>query len=220
MQITDALPSAQPGIIEILATDFFLFFVVVGVFIYALHRRSQTQKDLDISSMKLNLTALTTILLLIAMFAPSNLNFYPEPGTSDFTHLIAMSWDVVGFSIRGAMVGFVYFLVGLPFMFLRLVFVYQVYKYYLGITTRKRVVIAGILGEVQFALISLALLPVCYINPNLAAIISIPIPILLLVGLMILRFVPRAARISEWTELEDKDWWEKEKEETSDSDNA
>ncbi|MCK5264062.1 MAG: hypothetical protein KAR03_00510, partial [Candidatus Thorarchaeota archaeon] len=106
-----------------------------------------------------------------------------------------------------------FFLVGLPFMFLRLVFVYNIYKYYLGATTRKRVVITGILAELQFALISLAIIPFGLSSPGIAAILSIPIPILLIVGLLMLRYIPKPKGISEWTELdEDKDWWDKEKE--------
>ncbi len=154
--------------------------------------------------MKPSLTVLIVSLLLIALFGPSNLNMYLELGQ---IYLVGMSWELGSF-----MLSFTFFLVGLPFMFLRLVFVYQVYKYYLGTTSRKRVVITGILGELQFPLISLLLVPICLLNPGLAVIISIPIPILLIAGLLVLRYIPKPKGTSEWTELdEDKDWWDKEK---------
>ena len=204
MQITtDVLPSTP--IIAPLVTEIFLFIVLVGLLTYILHRQSQSQKNLDTSSMKPSLTVLIVSLLLIALFGPSNLNMYLELGR---IYLIGMSWE-----LGGVMLSFTFFLVGLPFMFLRLVFVYQVYKYYLGTTSRKRVLITGILGELQFPLISLLMIPICLLNPSLAVIISIPIPILLVAGLLMLRYIPRAQGVSGWTKLdEDKDWWDKEKE--------
>ncbi len=203
MQITTDIPPSTPIIVP-LVTDIFLFIVLIGLLTYILHRQSRSQKNLDTSSMKPSLTVLIVSLLLIALFGPSNLNMYLELGQ---IYLVGMSWELGSF-----MLSFTFFLVGLPFMFLRLVFVYQVYKYYLGTTSRKRVVITGILGELQFPLISLLLVPICLLNPGLAVIISIPIPILLIAGLLVLRYIPKPKGTSEWTELdEDKDWWDKEK---------
>ncbi|MCK4567325.1 MAG: hypothetical protein KAU48_08450, partial [Candidatus Thorarchaeota archaeon] len=69
-----------------------------------------------------------------------------------------------------------------------------------------------ILGELQFPLISLLMVPICLLYPSLTVMIAIPIPILLIVGLLMLRYIPKPKGISEWTELdEDKDWWDKEK---------
>jgi len=203
MQVTTDIPPSTP-IIAPLVMDIFLFIVLIGLLTYVLHRQGRSPKNLDTSSMKPSLTVLIVSLLLIALFGPSNLNIYLELGR---IVLIGMSWELGSF-----MLSFTFFLVGLPFMFLRLVFVYQVYKYYLGTTSRKRVVITGILGELQFPLISLLMVPICLLNPGLAVIISIPIPILLIAGLLMLRYIPRAQGVSGWTELdEDKDWWEKEK---------
>ncbi|MCK5390775.1 MAG: hypothetical protein KAJ36_09800 [Candidatus Thorarchaeota archaeon] len=204
MQITTDIPPSTP-IIDPLVMDVFLFIVLIGLFTYILQRQSRSQKNLNTSSMKPSLTVLIVSLLLITLFGPSNLNIYLELGR---IYLIGMSWELGSF-----MLSFTFFLVGLPFMFFRLVFVYQVYKYYLGTTSRKRVVITGILGELQFPIISLLMIPICLSNPNLAVIISIPIPILLIAGLLMLRYIPKLKGISEWTELdEDKDWWDKEKE--------
>ncbi len=204
MQITTDIPPST-FIIDPLVMDVFLFIVLIGLFTYILQRQSRSQKNLNTSSMKPSLTVLIVSLLLITLFGPSNLNIYLELGR---IYLIGMSWELGSF-----MLSFTFFLVGLPFMFFRLVFVYQVYKYYLGTTSRKRVVITGILGELQFPIISLLMIPICLSNPNLAVIISIPIPILLIAGFLMLRYIPKPKGISEWTELdEDKDWWDKEKE--------
>lgn len=207
MQITTDIPPSTPTIVP-LVTDIFLFVVIIGLFTYYLHRQSQSQKVLDTSLMKPSLTVLIVSLLLIALFGPSNLNIYLELEREALLYLIGMSWE-----LGGVMLSFTFFLVGFPFMFLRLVFVYQVYKYYLGTTTKKRVVITGILAELQFALISLAIIPIGLSSPGIAAILSIPIPILLVVGFLMLRYIPKPKGTSEWTELdEDKDWWDKEKE--------
>jgi len=215
MQITDELPPSTPPELFLLATDIFLFFVVIGIFTYFLHRASQSQNVPDTSSMKPSLTVLIISLLLIVLFGPSNLNMYLELDRVAFTYLTGMSWEMVGLSFGSLFFSFTFFLVGLPFMFLRFVFVYQIFKYYLGKTSRKRVVIAGILAELQFALISLAIIPIGLSSPSIAAILSIPIPILVIVGLMMVRYIPRSQGISEWTELDvDKDWWDKEKEDT------
>ncbi len=213
MQIIPDIPPTSTLSIVPLVTDIFLFIVLIGLLTYILHRQSRSQKNLDSSSMKPSLTVLIASLLLIALFGPSNLNIYIEPESMGIIYLIGMSWEMVGLSFGNIMFSFVMFLVILPFMFLRLAFVFQVYKYYLGTTSRKRVLITGILGELQFPLISLLMVPICLSNPDLAAIISIPIPILLIAGLLMLRYIPKPKGNSEWTELdEDKDWWDKAKE--------
>ncbi len=210
MQITTDIPPSTP-IIDPLVMDVFLFIVLIGLFTYFLHRQSQSQKVLDTSLMKPSLSVLIVSLLLIALFGPSNLNIYLEHDA--LIYLIGMSWEIIGLSFGDLLFSFTFFLVGLPFMFLRLVFVYTIYKYYLGATTRKRVVITGILAELQFALISLAIIPIGLSSPGIAAILSIPIPILLVVGLLMLRYIPKPKGTSEWTELDgNKDWWDKEKE--------
>ncbi len=210
MQITTDIPPSTP-IIDSLVMDVFLFIVLIGLFTYFLHRQSQSQKVLDTSLMKPSLSVLIVSLLLIALFGPSNLNIYLEHDA--LIYLIGMSWEIIGLSFGDLLFSFTFFLVGLPFMFLRLVFVYTIYKYYLGATTRKRVVITGILAELQFALISLAIIPIGLSSPGIAAILSIPIPILLVVGLLMLRYIPKPKGTSEWTELDgNKDWWDKEKE--------
>ncbi len=110
MQITTAIPPSTP-IIDPLVMDVFLFIVLIGLFTYFLHRQSRSQKHLDTSSMKPNLTVLIVSLLLIALFGPSNLNIYLELGR---IYLIGMSWELGSF-----MLSFAFFLVGLPFMFMK-----------------------------------------------------------------------------------------------------
>ena len=211
MQITSDILPSTPATLPLIA-DIFLFIVLIGLFTYVLHRQGQSQKNLDTSSMKPSLTVLIVSLLLIVLFAPSNLNIYLDIGHDEFLYIIGMSWQIIWLSFESFMFSFTIFLVFIPFMFLRLVFVYQVYKYYLGIASRKRVVTVGILAELQFALISLAIIPFGLSSPGIAAILSIPIPILLIVGLLMLRYIPKPKGTSKWTESDGNDWWDKEKE--------
>ncbi len=161
MQVTTDIPPSTAAALPLIA-DIFLFIVLVGLFTYVLHRQGQSQKNLDTSSMKPSLTVLIISLLLIVLFAPSNLNIYLELG--GILYIIGMSWQIIGLSFGSLLFSFIIFLVFVPFMFLRLVFVYQVYKYYLGIASRKRVVTVGILAELQFALISLAIIVIAALN--------------------------------------------------------
>lgn len=204
VDVTPGSPTMLPSV-----ADIFLFIIVIGIFTYVLHKQIQSPKATDTSSMKPNLTLLIVSLFLIALFAPSNLNIY----LSDYynsIYLIGMSWEIIGLYLGDFALSFTYFLVGLPFMFFRFVFVYYVYKYYQGHTTKKRVLISGILGELQFFLIGLAIIPIGLSNPYIAAIVSVPIPILLIAGLVILRYVPRVKGTSDWTGSdESKEWWDK-----------
>jgi hypothetical protein len=208
---TDVPPNSEFGILTI-AADLFLFFVVIGLFYYFLNKSSQSKKLPDTGEMKPSLSTLVLLLLLIALFAPSHLNIYPSHGHISY-YLIGMCWQIIELSLAGFVFSFLFFLVGLPFTFLRLVFVYQIYKYYLGTSSKKRVVITGIIAELQLFLIGLAIIPIGLSEPLIAVVISLPIPILLLVGLVVIHSIQRTQEDTKWTGFdEEKDWWEEQEE--------
>jgi hypothetical protein len=228
MQITTTYTSVLPGIpapgpmigTSLIGT-IFIFVVTIGFFVYMLQRNIRSQKGPELSSMKPSLTLLTLSLFIIALFAPAALNIYPLGGYNSSVNLTGMSWQIMLVLGGYLMFDFFYFLVGFPFTFFRIVFVYSIYRYYLGKTTKNRVVIFGIISELQLPLIGLALIPLILSSPLMVAMYPIPIPILLIAGLLILRYVPRVKGISDWTGSdESKEWWDKEQEETSVSDNA
>jgi hypothetical protein len=208
------------GGMTILGTMFF-FVIITGIVVYVLQRNIRSQKGPDLSSMKPSLTILITLLFIIMLFAPSDINIYPSDGYYSSFQIIGMSWQLILSPYVSFMIDFTFLLVYLPFTFFRIVFIYYIYKYYHGKTTRTRVIIAGILGELQLPLIGLALIPIILSNPVLTVMLSIPIPILLIVGLLILRIVPRPLTVSDWTGSgESKEWWDKKQEEINVSDNA
>ena len=103
----------------------------------------------------------------------------------------------------------------LPFTFLRPVFIYMFYRLYRGKSTRKRVLVVGIISEVfveaifYFTMImQLLLYPYGWFPLN----IVFPIPILLVIGLVYMKLVP-PPEVTSWVdESEPSHWWtEKEK---------
>ncbi|MFW9845036.1 MAG: hypothetical protein ACFFEV_10705 [Candidatus Thorarchaeota archaeon] len=210
-------PSPIPMINTSVIGTVFFFVVIIGLFIYVVKRNIQSQKGSDFSTLKPNPIMLMTSIFIIALFAPSDIFIYFGLGPFDSSiQLFGMSWQFALLPDTYLMFDFIFFLVGSLLTCFRIVFVYYVYKYYLGKTTRKRVTIVGILAELQLPLISLAMLPVGLTNPFVLVLAAIPIPILLIVGLVVLRVVPPYLVPSDWEDLDDgNEWWEKEKEETS-----
>jgi len=203
------------GGMTILGTMFF-FVIITGIVVYVLQRNIHSQKGPDLSSMKPSLTILITLLFIIMLFAPSDINIYPSDGYYSSFQIIGMSWLLILSPYFSFIINFTFFLVYIPFTFFKIVFIYYIYKYYRGKTTRRRVIITGFLGELQLPLIGLAIVPIILSNSYLTLMFSIPIPILLIVGLLILKIVPRPLTDSDWAGTgESKDWWDKEKEETS-----
>jgi hypothetical protein len=218
MGIQDLPPSNAPNILA-LTVDMFLFVVLIGLILHVWHFRGQPHDFLKTSEMKLAPYYITLILLVTALFAPAALGIYLQSNGSHFIDLFGMTYQFTLLEALNAHFGVIFFLFGGLFMCLKLVFVYQIYKFYLYRTTMKRAITYGILGELQFTLISLAIVPFGLMMPNVAVLIPIPIPFLLVTGLLLLRFIPQAEKKVGWVELEDeKEWWEKENEEIKDSD--
>ena len=210
---TDVYPtSPSPLIFSSLVSTIFLFAVIIGLFIYVVKRNIHSQKGSDFSTLKPSLVKLITSLFIVAIFAPADILLYPGGGPFDSSiQLLGMSWQFSLLPNNYLMFDIIFFLVGFLLMFFRIVFVYYIYKYYLGNTTKKRVTIFGILGELQLPLISLAIIPFGLTNPYILLLIAVPIPILLIVGLAVLRMIPPYQVDSDWGELdESKEWWDKE----------
>lgn len=209
MGIQDLPPSHAPDILAI-TVDMCLFIVLIGFILHIWHSRGKPFDSLDTSKMKIAPPYITLILLVVALFAPAYLGIYIQNDESLYFNLFGMTYQISVLNLSDAFFGVIFFLFGGLFMCLKLVFVYQIYKFYLHRTTRSSVVNWGILSELQFTLISLAILPFGLVTPSIAVLIPIPIPILLITGLLLLRFVPRPERKPGWMELEEeKDWWEK-----------
>lgn len=212
MQQTDIIPPPGQNDLLFILMDVFIICIVIGAIIFWLHNYKKPHQGLDVSEMRLNPTTITVVMLILAILGPMAFNIYPRTGNWPLIYLIGMSWQIIGLSLADIIFSAIFFLVGLPFMFFRLVFVYQMYKYYRGLTTKKRTILVGILGEIQFPLIGLIIMPFALVNPFLAVIFSLPIPFLLVAGLVILRYVQVPQPIDGWKELDkSQDWWDQEK---------
>ena len=102
----------------------------------------------------------------------------------------------------------------IPFGFLRLAYAYQMVRFYKGRTTKKRTQTLGIVSELPFAIMFLPYLFMWILNPLSPVALAGPTFILLIVGLLIVRFRPPPESPEIWEELsEEKSWWEKKPEE-------
>ncbi|MHA2210013.1 MAG: hypothetical protein ACXABV_12680 [Candidatus Thorarchaeota archaeon] len=146
---------------------------------------------------------------IVALFAPVMIVFV---SAQSFT-VAAMTWLFHSGSI-GAFGNFIFdinsLIASLPFTFLRIVFVWMIYRLYRGKTSLKRVAVMAIAAELQVPVIFLIqFLPMGLVYggwPSLP--LPIPIPLLALVGFLLTRIAP-PPEDELWIEKEQTDyWWE------------
>ncbi|MFW9794037.1 MAG: hypothetical protein ACFFEE_07040 [Candidatus Thorarchaeota archaeon] len=211
MQVTDIIPTPGPNPILFSLADTLILLILIGAVVYWLHTFKNPHKGLDVSRMRLSPTAITAIMLILAIFGPMAVNIYPNLGPTWIIYLAGMSWQIIGYGIGNVMFSSIFFLIILPFTFFRMVYVYLIYRYFLGLTTRKRAVITGILGEIQFPLFGLSFIPLGLLDPMIAVVFSIPVPTLLIAGLLLMQYIEVPQPIDGWKELdESQDWWDEE----------
>ena len=202
------IPTGNYNIISIM-TETFVIFVVIGILLYIMNRRSKSFRAVDPRNMRISITNIAFILLLIAILGPAYLNVYPRTGFYPAIVVFAMSWQISGYNLNIFLFGPDFLLVAFLLMFLKFVFIYQLFKYYNHATTKNRVVTVGIISELQLTLIGLVVIPLAARTPGLAVVLSIPIPVLLLIGLLVLKFIPAPPLLGDWEELEKpEEWWE------------
>ena len=163
------------------------------------------------------------IMASIAVLAPAGLNVILDPSTGwiiDMS-LICMLWTLpIRLGINnppGTLLAVTpspdqvipipfAFIGNLPATFLRLVFVYQIYKLYQGRTSRKRTLLVGAASELQMAIVGIigAIIPVFSLTSRL----FIPIPILFLAALITFRIAPPLEVSTPWKHPKDAEsWW-------------
>ena len=126
----------------------------------------------------INRRVVVLVLSLLALFAPmfcyiSQVAFYIFSATWVY---IQSGYDVQFTSQIILMI---------PILALRLVYVYQVHRYYEGLTTRLRTLLLGILAEGP-GVFMLFLMLIALLVPSLWLYFSIPTPLLFLSGILIL----------------------------------
>jgi hypothetical protein len=210
MQHTDVIPPPVQGEMVLILLEAFLILTLIGAVIYWLHTHKKPHQGFDVTIMRMSPTVITVVMLLIAVFGPVAFNIYPRVGIEPMVYLMGMTWQMHPLIFVDFMFSIVFLLFTIPLMFFRLVFVYQMHKYFRRLTSRKRTIIVGIIGEIQFPVIGLFIIPFAINDPYLLVLFSIPIPILLLVGLAIIQFVKVPKPIDGWEALDQSpDWWDK-----------
>ena len=119
------------------------------------------------------------ILVILAILSPEAIRIYP--GSSS---LAAMWLDYILTALDGSSYHSSFFFAAIPITLLRLVFPLMMYRYYRGMTSRRNVIISGVLVELPML------------------IFGYPLLILLIVGLVIIGFVPVSRRLVSWSDNE------------------
>ncbi len=153
------------------------------------------------------------LLALVALLAPHNVIYYPFDSYMWNLQVMAMTWMMFidPYSVNW-MNDPLILMVGIPTAFLRLVFGYMVVRAYQGKTTKRRAIIAGIASELQVAVIfyvPMVLFQLLSPYPQGYYPIVLPIPVLLILGLGIMRIWPPSGEPTTWTDDDSQGhWWE------------
>lgn len=158
------------------------------------------------------------IMTIIAVLAPAGINVIFDSSTGWIIHMsvICMLWTLpIQLGINNPLGMFqdptavpidpipnpIVFIGNLPLTFLRLVFVYQIYKLYQGRTTRTRTMLVGVVSELQMVMVGIigAIIPVF----SLQSLLLIPIPILFLASLVTIKVAPPPEVSSPWKHPEE-----------------
>ena len=210
--------SPGPGTLSFIMWDPLIIFAAICAIIYFLHYYKKPHMGFDLSNMSVKPPTITAVMLVIALLGPVSFNIYLEGWSGSIIYLTSMAWQIVGLNLYDVLFGVAFLLVALPFTFLRLVFVYQIYRYFCGKATVRNTILIGVLAEIQFPLIGFVMMPFAIGSPSIAVFFAIPVPLLLIIGLIFLRYVPIPQPIDGWKDLDKgPDWWEQTTQSTTES---
>ena len=155
-------------------------------------------------------TIVGMVLLFAVLFAPAAIIFQMSLYYS-YAQIISPMWTMFSEGGPGGtglrLETLEYFLATLPFTFLRYVFVYMMVKFYRGRTTRKRIILVGISSELQLLVLSFPALLMILFSSTDYLMIFLPIPSILVIGLLFIHFIPPNPTLI-WIEKEElHQWW-------------
>ena len=148
--------------------------------------RTQTKSnESDDTDSALNMAA---IMFLVAVFAPYGILI--SGGGNSITSIVwNLDWGTWGHSLTILQPW--QWIASLPLTFLRFIFTFEMYRLYLGKSTITRALWIGILDEIPITIFGIiGFIPVLFNPLYLYTLIALPIPGLLLVGWLIIRFRP------------------------------
>ena len=125
-----------------------------------------------------------TVLVLLAIFGPEAIRISADSMGSPEIVLTTMWITVINIVLAGDGFNLSFFFVAIPLTTLRLVFPVMVYRYYRGMTSRKSVIVTGLLVELPMLLF------------------GIPLLLLLIVGLIMLGLLPVPRGTTRWPDSE------------------
>jgi hypothetical protein len=155
------------------------------------------------------------VLVLVMLLAPMGIVVYFFDMGYWYANITSMSW-IVNFETNG--ISFspdpIMILATLPFSFMRIGFVYMIWRAYLGKTTTRRALRVGAAMELWFSfLFYLPYLLGFLLDPifNMFWPLAIPFPILLVSGWLALRLSPPVGILNSWVDQEQPaQWWDEE----------
>ena len=114
----------------------------------------------DDDSIPLDPQTVLVLMFLMALFLPAALMLYIYPLAHEWWDILAMTWQF-GYHGLGsefyAIIFPLFFFPILVYFAFRLVFAYQVYRFYIRQTTRRRTLLVGIVSELQPLMFSIGL---------------------------------------------------------------
>lgn len=191
-------------------SELMIISTIVGTAVYLIHRHDSPipEEMRDKGAARVRPWMISTVMLILAFLGPVSLNVYTGGFMAETPVVFSWTWQLTGSSIL--LFDVVLAMVASLFVFMRPVFAYQLAKYYKGRTTRQRTVIVGVISEFQMTIITGLILLYLLANPitTFVFMIAVPIPILLLVGIIFILFVPVPEKVDSWKELdESQEWW-------------
>ena len=152
---------------------------------------------------------------VLAFFAPVASAGYAS-GLGYSVNISAVLWS---FTIDPYYFGFQFFnpvnlFMMVPFLLFRVASVYQLTRYYQGKTTKGRARIAAFIGDAPFLVVYIFVFIVVGFYGGVG--LNLPLPIMMIVGLLLLWRFPVADVTVPWEGTEEpKSWWEEKPEETT-----
>ena len=161
-----------------------------------------------------NPTVVGIVMSLVALLAPLAFGLSGWDGLHYSVIAVLWSFTSTPYSTYLEITNIFTLVTMMPFGFLRLAYAYQMVRFYKGRTTKKRTLTLGIVSEIPFAILFIPYLIMWLLNPLGPIALGGPTLILLIVGILIIRFRPPPKSPETWVELsEEKSWWEKKSEE-------
>ena len=151
------------------------------------------------------------LMVLIAFFAPFATSGY-DYGSSFYLNIAAILWSLSydGYYFGFHFVGIPYSINMIPYLMFRVAFVYQIARYYQGLTTRSRTAIVAVLSEAPILFMYTVWVFGTALYGGGAWGLNFPLPIMTTVGLLILWRFPVPEMKDPWSDADKSvSWWEK-----------